>query len=96
MNVYFLPTLVTMTDVVPIATLRQNPAPALKAVSEGQSLVVTSHNRPVADLVPHRRRHGVSPAAFAEALLRTRVDAGWGAELADGRTEDADDPWTGR
>ncbi|MGU3292543.1 type II toxin-antitoxin system Phd/YefM family antitoxin [Williamsia sp. M5A3_1d] len=82
-----------MTDTVPIAALRQNPAPALQAVSEGRSLVVTSHNRPVADLVPHREIRGATPAEVMDVLVRTPVGASWAAELADDRAQATDDPW---
>ena len=82
-----------MTETVPIAQLRQNPAPALKAVSEGKTLVVTSHNRPVADLAPHREAQGVSPSDLIAVLTRTPVDDAWSAEVADARDVESDDPW---
>ncbi len=82
-----------MYETVPVAQLRQNPAPALKAVAEGRTLVVTNHNRPVADLVPHTERKGVSPKAFADALRRTPVDPHWLDEVTSTRLMESDDPW---
>lgn len=82
-----------MHETVPVAQLRQNPAPALQSVSEGRTLVVTNHNRPVADLVPHKERRGVHPNALAQALLRTPVPPDWADELHADRDAGSDDPW---
>lgn len=41
-----------MTETVGVAELRQNLSVYLKRVREGERLVVTDHNRPVAELGP--------------------------------------------
>src|SRR6059058_5563637 len=47
---------VYMTDTVGIRELRQNLSAVLKRVKDGETLVVTERNRPVAQLAPLRRR----------------------------------------
>ncbi|MEP9395547.1 type II toxin-antitoxin system prevent-host-death family antitoxin [Gordonia sp. VNQ95] len=82
-----------MTESVSVGELRQNPTAALSAVADGRTLVVTKHNRPVAELRPISKRIGVAPREFA-ALMRSHAhDTRWAEELADQRAEDVDDPW---
>ena len=42
-----------MSETVGIRELRQNLSAVLERVKKGERLVVTDHNRPVADLIPH-------------------------------------------
>jgi prevent-host-death family protein len=42
-------------NTVSVGALRQNPTAALNAVADGETVIVTKHNRPIADLVPHSR-----------------------------------------
>ncbi|NLE97629.1 MAG: type II toxin-antitoxin system prevent-host-death family antitoxin [Propionibacterium sp.] len=73
--------------------LRQNPTSAIDAVEDGEVVVITRRNRPVADLVPHRRRRGATPDEFAALLARTTVDDGWAEELAHQRSGESRDHW---
>jgi len=42
-----------MPETVGIRELRQNLSAVLERVKNGETLIVTDHNRPVADLIPH-------------------------------------------
>jgi prevent-host-death family protein len=60
-----------MSEPVGIAELRQNLSRYLKLVAEGESLVVTDHNRPVAILgpVPERKRSTKLERLIAEGKV---------------------------
>ncbi|ALJ22012.1 hypothetical protein AOA12_19790 [Microbacterium sp. No. 7] len=78
---------------ISVGELRQNPTRALDEVSDGATVVVMRHNRPIADLVPHRPASGVSGA---EAMARVRaiaIDEGWLDELRAAREAPERDPW---
>ena len=61
-----------MSESVGIAELRQNLSKYLKLVAEGESLVVTDHNRPVAVLgpVPVRKMSAKLERLIAEGKVR--------------------------
>lgn len=61
-----------MSESVGIAELRQNLSRYLKLVAEGESLVVTDHNRPVAMLgpVPVKKRSAKLERLIAEGKVR--------------------------
>jgi len=77
----------------------------MRRVSAGESFVVTSNGRPVADLVPHRAELAAGPQRFAPVAQLADTAAtlpDWGterfrAELADldRHLDDTDcDPWS--
>jgi prevent-host-death family protein len=70
---------------VPVRVLKDRLSEYLNAVDAGATVVVTSHGRPIADLVPHRAR--VSP----NALLVREATRPWGsvrlARAGLGRTD---------
>lgn len=82
-----------MATELTLRELRQNPTSALDAVEDGEVVVITRRNRPVADLVPHRRRSGATPSEFAALLTNYTVDEGWAREFQDQRSEESRDPW---
>ena len=85
----------SMTQTVPVGKLRQNPTEYLQAVAEGESFVITSHRRPVADLVPHRGEPGISGADLMRRLTKTQRDDSWLEELAADRANTTrSDPWS--
>ena len=83
-----------MTQTVPIGKLRQNPTAYVNAVVEGESFVITSHRRPVADLVPHRDEPGISGTELMRRLKKAHRDDTWLGELAADRAGATwSDPW---
>ncbi|WP_293697814.1 type II toxin-antitoxin system Phd/YefM family antitoxin [uncultured Agrococcus sp.] len=83
-----------MSQSLPIGKLRQNPTDYLRAVTEGESFVITSHRRPVADLVPHRGAGGITGAELMDRLRKAHRDTAWLDELrADREAETGADPW---
>lgn len=73
--------------------LRQNPTRAIDALEEGDTVVITRRNRPVADLVPHIRRSGATPGEFLALLRMAPVDAEWAHELTAHRRAESRDVW---
>ena len=59
---------------VPVRILKDRLSEYLRAVESGATVVVTSHGRALADLVPHRR--GATPAALLAVRQPTRP---WGS-----------------
>ncbi len=60
---------------VPVRVLKDRLSELLRAVESGSTVVVTSHGRALADLVPHRER-----APFAASLLTVRQPSRpWGS-----------------
>lgn len=88
---------------VSVGELRQNPTAAFDAVEQGESLIVTRHARPFAQLVPLRasRQRGPSGADLAEWVSSAPFEpvdfSAWQAELAADRAvidaELPQDPW---
>lgn len=75
-----------------VGQLRQNPTDALNSVADGETIVITRHNRPIADLVPHVRL-GVSGV---EAMARLRLlgtDPAWLDDLTAARAGEDRDYW---
>jgi len=75
-----------------VGQLRQNPTDALNSVADGETVVVTKHNRPIADLVPHRRL-GVSGIEAMARLRLLEVDADWLDDLRIARSAEDRDYW---
>lgn len=82
-----------MTRELTLRELRQNPTSAIDAVENGEVVVITRRNRPVADLVPHRRRAGATPTEFAALLDSATPDPDWAQELVLQRSEEFRSPW---
>lgn len=82
-----------MVRTLPLRELRQNPTSAIDALEEGEVVVITRRNKPIADLVPHTAREGASPHEFVAVLERTRVDDEWADDLARQRAEQSRDVW---
>lgn len=82
-----------MVRTLPLRELRQNPTTAIDALEEGEVVVITRRNKPIADLVPHTARDGVSPRQLAAVLERTRADDEWAEDLARQRAEETRDVW---
>lgn len=82
-----------MVRILPLRALRQNPTSAINALEEGELVVITRRNEPIADLVPHTAREGVSPRELAAVLERTRVDEEWADDLTRQRAEETRDVW---
>lgn len=57
---------------VSIRELRNNTADVVAAVRAGESVTLTSHGEPVADIVPHRRRARWLPGSWLAAQLEER------------------------
>jgi prevent-host-death family protein len=67
---------------VSVRELRNNTADVVAAVRAGESVTLTSHGEPVADIVPHRRRTRWLPGGWLRAqLLERRADAGLRQDL---------------
>lgn len=79
---------------ITVGQLRQNPTRMLAEVQEGETYTITSHGRPIADVVPHRNSAWL-PADQVRALLAAPGNAAWAAELVGQRSEQDDlrDPW---
>ncbi|QTX06008.1 type II toxin-antitoxin system Phd/YefM family antitoxin [Agromyces archimandritae] len=78
---------------VSVGELRQNPTDALNRVSDGETLVIVKHRRPIADLVPHVRRTGVPAAEAFAALSRVAFDPGMADDIGDARRRADRDYW---
>lgn len=88
---------------VSVGELRQNPTAAFDAVEQGESLIVTRHARPFAQLIPLKasRRRGPSGAELAQWASSKPFEptdfSAWQAELAADRAatdaELPEDPW---
>jgi prevent-host-death family protein len=78
---------------ITVGQLRQNPTRMLDEVQEGETYVITSHGRAIADVVPHEDS-GWVPADRVRSLLAVPGDGAWAAELRD-QHQDSDlrDPW---
>lgn len=68
--------------------LRNNTARVVSAVQAGEDVVLTSHGRPVADIVPHapRRDPWVPAATLREILREAPADPGLLDDLVDVRS----------
>ncbi|WP_426623400.1 type II toxin-antitoxin system Phd/YefM family antitoxin [Leifsonia sp. McL0607] len=78
---------------ITVGQLRQNPTKMLADVQDGEHYVVTSHGRPIADVVPHVESGWVSVDRVAQLLQRSGDDE-WARELQADRDEhDLRDPW---
>ena len=68
---------------VSIRELRNNTAAVVAAVQAGESVTLTTHGEPIADIVPHRRRTRWLPGAWlAEQLVERQADPGLREDLA--------------
>ncbi|WP_312678484.1 type II toxin-antitoxin system Phd/YefM family antitoxin [Microbacterium sp.] len=81
------------TSTISVGELRQNPTAVLNHVEDGATVVVLRHNRPIADLVPHRPAYGVSGAEVMARLRRFDLDPHLMADLAAARDEPERDLW---
>lgn len=80
---------------IPVRELRNHVSDVLSRVEAGESLEVTVNNRPVAMLVPRRRRPQTLPTREFLADL-PQADAKLRDELAEAfpdTTDDLDEPW---
>src|SRR4051812_10827494 len=57
---------------VSIRELRNNTAAVVAAVQAGESVTLTTHGQPIADIVPHRRRTRWLPGAWLGDQLAER------------------------
>jgi prevent-host-death family protein len=57
---------------VSIRELRNNTAAVVAAVQAGESVTLTTHGEPIADIVPHRRRTRWLPGAWLGDQLSER------------------------
>jgi prevent-host-death family protein len=79
---------------ITVGQLRQNPTRMLDAVQDGETYVITSHGRSIADVVPHEDSAWV-PADRVRSLLAVPGDEAWAAELREQRADsDLRDPWS--
>ena len=78
---------------ITVGQLRQNPSRMLDDVQDGETYTITSHGRPIADVVPHEGS-GWVPADRVRALLAIPGDPRWVVDL-EAQREDTDlrDPW---
>lgn len=83
-----------MITTVSVGELRQNPTAALDEVQGGATVVVLRHNRPIADLVPHATRAGVSGPEAMTRLRAVRVDLDLASDIELARRTDDRDPWS--
>lgn len=81
-------------DTISVGALRQNPTQAINEVLDGGVVVVTLHNRPVADIVPHRKRSGATLEDLRRMYDRPRQDTGLRELLRELRAEPERDPWS--
>lgn len=87
--------MISLTDdhSITVGQLRQNPTQMLADVQDGERYVVTSHGRPIADVVPHVES-GWVPVDRVARLLERSGDDDWARELQADRDEhDLRDPW---
>lgn len=68
-------TFVVMAEVAS-RELRNNTAEVLRRVEAGEEITITVRGRPVAQVVPLRRRRWVSGSEMAERLSRVQADPG--------------------
>jgi prevent-host-death family protein len=62
---------------VSVRELRNNTGEVVAAVRAGESVTLTSHREPVADIVPHRRQARWLPGGWLrDQLLQRSADAG--------------------
>jgi prevent-host-death family protein len=80
---------------IPARDLRNHTAAVLRRVEAGETIDVLKDNRPVAQLVPIRRRRQWIPAAeIIRELKRIGPDPEFADDLRDVLTETTDDlPW---
>jgi prevent-host-death family protein len=78
---------------ITVGQLRQNPTQMLSDVQDGATYTITTHGRPIADVVPHATSAWVPIEAVRDFLARPG-DAEWADELRAQRTEqEMRDPW---
>ena len=78
---------------ITVGQLRQNPTRMLDEVQDGETYTITSHGRPIADVIPHEDSAWV-PADRVRTLLAIPGDPGWAEELHEQRADgDLRDPW---
>jgi prevent-host-death family protein len=84
-----------MATDVPQRELRNNTAELLRRVEAGETLRITVHGHPVAELVPIQRRRTFVPFDEIVDGLRGLLDPDdpLGDELREFDTGVADDPW---
>lgn len=82
-----------MSRTISVGELRQNPTSALDDVLDGETVVVLRHNRPIADLVPHRPQPGVSGAEVMARVRALTIDPAWLDDLREAREAPERDPW---
>lgn len=83
-----------MTETLPVGKLRQNPADYLRAVAGGARFVITSHRRPIADLVPHGETGGITGPELMRRLRKVHGDDTWLDQLrSDRQAVTGQDPW---
>ncbi|TDE13550.1 type II toxin-antitoxin system Phd/YefM family antitoxin [Jiangella asiatica] len=81
---------------IPARELRNHTAEVLRRVEAGEEIDVLKDNRPVARIIPMRRRHEWLPVAeLASDLVRLGPDTtGLADELRESLTDTTDDlPW---
>ncbi|RDV46025.1 hypothetical protein DOE76_04570 [Leifsonia sp. ku-ls] len=79
---------------ITVGQLRQNPTRMLDEVQDGETYVITSHGRAIADVVPHEGSAWV-PADRVRSLLAVPGDEALAAELREQRANsDLRDPWS--
>lgn len=87
-----------MSRTVSVGELRQNPTRALNEVLDGATVVVTRHNRPIADLVPHVGPPGIAAADLMDRLRELggpiEIDDEFLDDLAAWRAAPERDYWT--
>ncbi len=66
---------------VPVVALRRNLTQTLSEVEQGESCIVTRHNRDIARLVPPAPAATVTPMRFRVLLLATTLAEDWAVEL---------------
>lgn len=82
-----------MAKTLTLRELRQNPTWAMDALEGGESVVITRHNRPIADLVPHARSGGATLAEYVELIGDIDRDSEWLRELTESRAAESRDLW---
>lgn len=82
-----------MPRTISVSELRRNLTVALEAVRDGHTVTVMSDHRPIADLVPHVQRPGISGADFTTRVRHLFADEKWPGDLAAARATDDRDHW---